>query len=234
VTIAQSTPVDMYEVLLPESHVVGKTLGRHVLHDPRSKEFPADQASTVRSVCHAAPRRPLDQGMHHCSTAHALVSVINSYSSSTRPATLDEEDAIKIFAEACRIRGVDAAADPGGSGLMACKAASSLGLIDGYTHAFGIDHALRALVRRPVITGISWYDSFDEPDPVTWEITREPGASVRGGHEVVVTGIDIERARVWCWNSWGSGYGQGGRFAMSFDTWASLLEDDGDVTVPIL
>ncbi len=117
---------------------------------------------------------------------------------------------------------------------MACKAARDLGLIDSYTHAFGIDHALEALVLRPVITGIKWYSSFDSPDPVTGLVEVTQGAKMRGGHEVVVYGIEAERELVWCWNSWGQQFGHGGRFSMSFDAWDFLLRDRGDVTVPIV
>jgi hypothetical protein len=123
---------------------------------------------------------------------------------------------------------------PGSSGLMACKAALRLGLIRSYEHAFGLQHALEALVLRPVMTGFKWYTSFDSPDTRTGliEITRD--ATVRGGHEVVAHEIDAEANVVWFWNSWGPEFGVGGRFCMTFETWGRLLEEQGDVTVPIV
>jgi hypothetical protein len=90
---------------------------------------------------------------------------------------------------------------------------------------------LLALVLRPVITGINWYTSFDTPAP-DGLVSIAAGATVRGGHEVVADGIDASHRLVWFWNSWGSGFGIGGRFCMSFDTWQQLLEQTGDVTVP--
>ena len=116
---------------------------------------------------------------------------------------------------------------------MVCKAAKQLGLISSYKHAFGIDHALAALVLRPVITGINWYTSFDTPDPATGLVEIASGATVRGGHEVVADGIDADKQLVWLWNSWGTGWGVGGRFCMSFETWDQLLKERGDVTVPM-
>jgi hypothetical protein len=116
---------------------------------------------------------------------------------------------------------------------MVCKAAVQEGLIASYSHAFGVEHALQALVIRPVITGISWYTSFDTPDPSTGVVEIASGATVRGGHEVVADEIDAYNEIVWFWNSWGTGWGQGGRFAMSFATWGQLLRRQGDVTVPI-
>ena len=64
---------------------------------------------------------------------------------------------------------------------MVCKAGKDLGLISSYKHAFGIQHALQALVLRPVITGIKWYTSFDTPDPNTGLVELASGATVRGG-----------------------------------------------------
>ncbi len=96
----------------------------------------------------------------------------------------------------------------------------------------GIEHALLALVLRPVITGINWYTSFDSA-AADGLVAIAPGATVRGGHEVVADQIDAPRQLVWFWNSWGTSFGVGGRFAMSFDTWKQLLERTGDVTVPL-
>jgi hypothetical protein len=115
---------------------------------------------------------------------------------------------------------------------MVCKAAKQLGWIKSYTHAFGLQHALGALMLRPVITGIDWYTSFDTPD-AQGLVQISPGAKVRGGHEVVADGIDAPNQLVWFWNSWGTSFGVGGRFCMSFATWEQLLSNQGDVTVPL-
>src|SRR5262249_14492396 len=100
-------------------------------------------------------------------------------------------------------------------------------------HAFGVQPALEALVVRPVITGIPWYTSFDEPDPKTGEVTLAPSATIRGGHEIVADQIDAPNELVWFWNSWGPTWGKEGRFCMKFGTWGEVLKQQGDVTVPI-
>jgi hypothetical protein len=231
--VAVSRPI---RVNLPEHVVPGKPLGRHVHHDPRSWGYPAQRSARLTSVYHGSAGLPLTQADgHSCSTAHSLCAVVNC-SSHGGPALppLTERDALGIYH---RARAIDSSGDaetlPGSSGLMACKAAVSLGIIRSYEHAFGLQHALEALVLRPVMTGFSWYTSFDSPDPDTGLVEITPAAVVRGGHEVVAHAIDPQAQIVWFWNSWGPAFGLGGRFCMTFGTWDRLLQEEGDVTVPV-
>ncbi|HKI17555.1 MAG TPA: hypothetical protein VKA15_06730 [Isosphaeraceae bacterium] len=221
-------------VQLDERVVEGKRLGRHVRHDPKSREYPAERAPSITNVTHQAFGLPLNQGQIGSCTANALCGALDSAPDFGSGTPLSEVDAVRLYELETKLEGKPYPPnDPGGSGLMVCKAAVDENLITSYRHAFGVKHALRALVIRPVITGISWYTSFDTPDPSTGVVEIASGATIRGGHEVVADGIDADNQLVWFWNSWGTGWGQGGRFAMSFDTWEQLLEDQGDVTVPI-
>ncbi len=224
---------DVVTVQIPERPIEGKRLGRHIQHDPRSLKFPAEVAPAVTSVTHDATGLPLDQGQIGSCTANALCGALDSAPDYTGGAPLTEQNAIQLYERETKLEGHPYPPnDPGGSGLMVCKAGQQLGLISSYQHAFGIDHALGALVLRPVITGINWYTSFDTPDP-TGLVEIASGATVRGGHEVVADGIDADKQLVWLWNSWGTGWGLGGRFCMSFATWDQLLQQKGDVTVPM-
>jgi hypothetical protein len=220
------------EISLAEEAVAGKTLGRHLQQDPRSKRFPAPQAAAIVSVRHGMDGMPLNQEAHSCCTAHALCGVLAADRVTRRQAAIS---AIPIYEQAKRLEdpGGSLVDEAGSSGLMACKAAKSMGLIASYHHAFGIEQALRALVLGPVMTGFKWYSSFDHPDPQTALVELTPAATVRGGHEVVADEIDVESELVWFYNSWGPDFGLEGRFCMKFDTWALLLEDQGDVTVPV-
>jgi hypothetical protein len=224
---------EIYTEQLTEQPVTGKRLGRHIHHDPRSLKFEAPRAPKISSVTHQATGLPLNQGEIGSCTANALCGALDSAPDFTGPTPLTEADAVKLYELETKLEGQPYPPnDPGGSGLMVCKAAKQLGLLSSYTHAFGIEHALQALVLRPVITGISWYTSFDSPDD-TGLIELAPGATVRGGHEILADGIDAEKQLVWFWNSWGTQFGVGGRFCMSFDTWEQLLAQRGDVTVPL-
>jgi hypothetical protein len=216
---------------IQEVVVKGRRLGRHVFHDPRSRDFSASRAPSVVSVNHNASGLPLDQGNIGSCTANALCGALNSEGAGGP--VYNEAQAVQLYEVETNLEGKPYPPnDPGGSGLMVCKAAKQLGWISSYKHAFGVQHALEALVQRPVITGVDWYTSFDNPDPKTGLVEIAPGATVRGGHEVVADGIDAGNELVWLWNSWGTAWGLGGRFCWAFDTWAQLLSSQGDVTVP--
>jgi len=219
---------------LAETTIEGKRLGRHVAHDERSREYVAQRAPKITSVKHDATGLPLNQGKIGSCTANALCGALDSAPNFGGGSPLDEPEAVKVYELETKLEGDPYPPnDPGGSGLMVCKAAKQMGLISSYRHAFGVEHALEALVVRPVITGLNWYDSFDSPDPQTGLVEIAPGAKVRGGHEIVADEIDAPNELVWFWNSWGADWGVGGRFCMSFATWDELLRQRGDVTVPI-
>lgn len=120
--------------------------------------------------------------------------------------------------------------DTGSDGLSVAKVLTSRGLIAGYQHTFTTNDALLALSQTPWITGMNWYSSFDSPAP-NGEIKVASSAYVRGGHEFEGSELDVENSRVWFWNSWGPGYGIGGRMWMSFGTFDRMLHEEGDVTV---
>jgi len=211
----------------------GRRLGRHIQHDPASRGFPADQAPAIVSVVHAAVGLPLNQGNVGSCTAEALCGALDSAPNFAGGASKTQSDALELYEVETKLEHDPYPPnDPGGTGLLVCKSAKQLGWISSYKHAFGVDQALKALVLRPVITGIHWYTSFDTPDPQGL-VEIAPGATVRGGHEVVANEIDAANSLVWFWNSWGDQFGIGGRFCMTFETWGTLLQQQGDVTVPV-
>ena len=120
--------------------------------------------------------------------------------------------------------------DTGSSGLAVCKAGVQMGYLASYGHAFGFSHFTAALQLSPVIVGTSWTDSMMTPDKNGF--VRPKGAAV-GGHEYLAIGVDYEHKKLTFLNSWGAGWGDNGRFHMSFAAFSKLLADQGDVTVPI-
>jgi hypothetical protein len=235
---------------IPEIPVEGKPLGRHVHLDPRSLNFPAELAEQLVSVRHASSGLPLNQQDTSSCTAHAECGALNTtpHWHPGQP-TLGEPDAYAVYSLEEQLLGYGPYPpnDNGGSGTEVCRAGKKLGWISSYQTATGIIAALRALALRPVITGTNWLTSFDQPD-ANGLVSIAPDATVRGGHEymrdeiIVPDGLvlttdeeilaNLDKILVGGFNSWGTSYGVGGRFYYTAKTWQTLLEQQGDVTVP--
>jgi hypothetical protein len=224
-----------------EEHVIpGKRLGRHIVHDSRSRLYPYQPRKQVilGTILHTRRIPILDQGNVGSCTGNAITGALGTDPDwadlPTGHPTMNEAEAVTLYSHAELIDG-DGPYPPndnGSSGLSVCKAAKNAGLIAGYTNGFSLQDALAALQAGPVITGVNWYDSFDSPAS-SGLVTISKNASVRGGHEFVVRGCDVGARTVFCDNSWGTSYGLNGSFLMSWDTWQQLLGEQGDVTIPV-
>lgn len=230
-----------------EEHVVeGKPLGRHVVHDPRSKkpEFAAQQATKIVDTAHLSVGLPLNQKAVGKCTCEATAGALNSKPNHVDGAhVFTDKDTDSMYELETKLEGHpwtpgDETNDIGGSGLMVCKAAKQMGLIRSYHHAFGLQAALKALVLRPVIFGFDWYEGFDSPD--SKGLVKIAG-QVRGGHEICALQIIAVEKLVGfaqSWDKWGvanKALGlKTGAFFMSFDTVDELLSSEGDATVPMV
>lgn len=210
-----------------------RPLGRHLEHDDASRAFPAERAAALKSAKHKRTRKPFDQGDLGSCTGNAMCGVL--VTQPWKHSKFSERTAVELYELATTLDNVAGAYPPddtGSSGLAVCKAAQQLKYISAYHHAFGLDHALAALVLAPVIIGINWYDSFDTPG-AGGLIEIADGAQVRGGHEVELLEIDVDRQIVRGPNSWGPDWADHGYFEMSFETLGRLLSEGGDCTVPV-
>lgn len=213
-----------------------RRLGRHIEHDPRSRAFavPAGRGK-LKPVLWPRLGGPFDQGNVGSCTGNAMAGLLNTAPFHRAHARyLKEQDALRIYSKATALDTWDGTYPPddtGSSGLAVAKAAKGEGRIRGYRHAFGIEQALRALQHGPVITGVTWYETFDIPGADSALVAI--GGQERGGHEFEVVGYDPVTDIVSAWNSWGPNWGKGGMFFFTSATWATLLEQQGDVTVPL-
>ena len=209
-------------------------LGRHVDHDDRSWQYAAATAA-IATVQHRHYGLALDQGNVGSCTGNAMAQSLNTepFHTARKGKLLKEPDALKLYSLATKLDTFPGAYPPddtGSSGLAVMQAAQQLKLIAGYTHSFSLMHLLGALTLQPGILGINWYDSFDSPTP-QGECQLPAGASVRGGHEIAMVGLDATAQQVWCINSWGRwGYKNSGRFWFSWATLDRLLHERGDAT----
>ena len=209
-------------------------LGRHREHDPRSLNYPAARAVAVHDVMWVYHGEVLDQGDVGSCTGNSAVEVLMTgpYYDHLQKVFV-EADALDVYERAThldRIPGVYRPTDTGSSGLAVMKACKEKGWVSSYHHAFGLAHALDALMLGPVITGVTWYEKMFDPDK---DGTVHPGGEVAGGHEFTVLGYDSVRAAVRCLNHWTASWGDDGYFWLSTADWGELLKDGGDVTVPV-
>lgn len=215
-------------------------LGRNVYHDSRNLAYPyhslADRALTSQMWTRNIPI--LDQGQVGSCTGNEQVGALGTAplfaSLPVSHPLLDENLAVKIYSGAETIDG-DGPYPPndnGSSGPSVAQVAKNLGLISGYLHCFSLSDVLDALETGPVGIGSNWYDSMDQPSR-DGTVTISPGASIRGGHEYLCRGKDVDKQVVYLDNSWGAGWGAGGSFSYSYATLERLLGEQGDATVSL-
>lgn len=222
-----------------ETRVHGKPLGRHIRHDSRSRQYPVraeGEPARVESVSWRRVSPVLDQGNLGSCTGNAADGVLGSEPFYDTLANLaggfdfSEATALKIYSKGTELDGYPGSYPPddtGSDGLAVAQACKGFGWISGYTHAFSMDDFLTGMTKGPAITGSTWLTGMDSPDPqglVTFSGT------VRGGHEFEADGIDATNEIVWFVNSWGTGWGQQGRFGMRFAEYEKALADGGDAT----
>jgi hypothetical protein len=125
----------------------------------------------------------------------------------------------------------------GASVLAGAKAVKSLGYIEEYRWAFGIDEVLHALMTGPVVLGVDWYDGMYETDK---RGLVNVSGSVVGGHCITSFGFipkmrfGLKRIDVVPWvQSWGLGYGRRGIGYLPVEQLATLLSAGGEACVPV-
>lgn len=225
----------------PATELHPMPLGRNIYHDSRNKAYPwRRQLPTEMMKSQLWPRHIpiLDQGNAGSCTGNEQVGALGTGPIfDALPAahfTLDERLAVQIYSGAETIDG-DGPYPPndnGSSGPSAAQVAKNLGLISGYLHCFSLADVLDALETGPVGIGSNWYDSMDSPDS-SGLVAISTGASIRGGHEYLCRGKDVDRKVVFLDNSWGTGFGVAGSFTYSYATLERLLSEQGDGTVSL-
>jgi hypothetical protein len=222
----------------PPSTSDGGRLGRHVHHDSRSLWYAYQRtAPALVSVLHTRHIPILDQGQTSSCTGNGEVGCLGTdplWGALPAHPVLNEAEALRLYSAAEVIDG-DGPYPPndnGSSGLSAAKAAKNAGLIAGYVHCLSLADVLDALQFGPVSIGINWYDSFDNV-PASGLLAISKGAQVRGGHEPMLRGVDVNAQTVLGDNSWGTSWGVQGSFSMGWATLERLLSEDGDGTVSV-
>jgi hypothetical protein len=232
----------VYHRPIAEHKVKGKPLGRHVKHDSRSRAHPYRR--TEVPLKDNLVKRYIDilnQLQVGSCTGNAETGEIGSganyaaFRSAYPSLALDETFALGLYSAAEQIDGNGAYPpnDFGSSGLSVAQAAKNAGYISAYVHCMSLQDVLNALSSgRAVILGTNWYDSYDHTDS-NGLVTISPGAQVRGGHEYLGRGIDVDKRLVHCDNSWGTEFGIQGSFDQGWGDLERLLSEQGDGTISV-
>jgi hypothetical protein len=224
-------------------------LGRHVNHDPQSRRYPyvrrATRPTWPPAVRHERHIPIFDQGDLGACTGMAGLGILGHgpYWAALQAATelrdpthagpfpLNEGGALALYSANTQIdpyQGAYPPDDTGSDGLSAAKSLMAAGVVPGFEWAFGTDEALTALASFPLLVGTLWAESMFEVNRSG--LMRVEGAIV-GGHEWIVDEYVPSREWVGGVSSWGQGFGVDGRFYLTVEDFARLLEHDGDVIV---
>lgn len=222
-------------------------LGRHVDHDSRSLlyAFTPDIELPKKPVEWAINFPPLNQGQTSACTGNAFAQFLNTDFATPLRRKLNkewftEEDALNIYAHATHDDGLHDMSsgfyppdDTGSSGLGAVKACQELGYVSTYQHTFSFQMFLHALATQPVCMGTAWTNDMENTDENGLvSVGSMDDSNIAGGHEYLAIGFNPQTHLVKFRNSWGSDWGQGGDFYVSYSDYQRLLANQGDVVVP--
>jgi hypothetical protein len=127
----------------------------------------------------------------------------------------------------------DSALQAGTSVRAGAKALQDLGLVSSYDWAHDVNPMIDFLCGHgPVVIGVNWYDTMEEPD-AHGLIKIGPSASVVGGHCVCIVGWSQTHGRFQGVNSWGRSWGVDGRFSISAEDMERLIHEDGEICAPV-
>jgi hypothetical protein len=97
-----------------------------------------------------------------------------------------------------------------------------------YRVAGGVPALCDALAQGNFIAiGAPWYDLWNDPFPSGTLQVPTDSSEVQGGHETFMYGYDRTLNAFLCQNSWGVGWGKGGRFTMPFAAIDRFKRDGG-------
>jgi hypothetical protein len=214
-------------------------LGRSLIeHDPRSLNYPVDAIMPAGAAPYRTKtwRRPgaYDQGATSSCVGQTFKGILNTSPNTAKvPAAFRHQSAETFFYPGAQRFDQWPGEEPtyeGSSSLGACNFLLDQKAIASFHWCFSIDAALQALsYLGPVGIGIWYHADMFTPDANGF---LSPTGGKVGGHEIELHGINAAKRYVEGTQSWGVGWGPiRGRFRLTFDHLAALLDDDGDAVV---
>jgi hypothetical protein len=214
-------------------------LGRHQVHDERSRAFALKPvALPTKTVLHQRFIPIFDQSDLGCCTAAAELGMLSTGALNLgKKFTMgDVQDFYhaETMIDDAEIPGHWPPTDTGSAGIYASRVAKQRGWIASYQHAFSVTTLLGWLGRQPASIGVPWLNSMFEPSSKTALLKVDKRSGVAGGHQVCLDGIDPKTSRVRVANSWGTSWGDHGRAWLRYDDLAWLLGQGGDAVTATL
>lgn len=209
--------------------------GRVINHDPRSLAFKVPLDVEIKTINweHKAP--VLHQGTSNACTGMAFTQMVNMECNtelrkkiSGKTDYLDDQFAYQVYSKATEIDefpGQMPTEDTGSSALAVCKVAHRAEWISKYQTAIGWEECQKAIQTSPVMIGVLWTNMMNQPRDDGF---IEPLGNELGGHEVLMTGLDVENQYVTLLSSYGESYGHRGQVKMKVDQFSWLLHQLGD------
>lgn len=207
-----------------------RVLDRRIQFDEKSRQYP------IRTLLDTTQPRSytwrcdtyLDQGVEGACVGFAFA---HDTAATPKPRTASNDFARRVYGLAKTLDPWDGEDYDGTSVLAGAKALKQLGLITQYRWAFTTTETLAAASRKgPVILGVNWREGMWDTDVDGY---INPVGKVVGGHAILLTGVNVKSQYVTLHNSWGPGWGVGGKARLSWAALDILLEDDGEACIPV-
>lgn len=210
-----------------------KNLGRQMVHDERSRSFPAqtsiDRSSWITKAIRIYDPSPNPKQCHGECTGCAKAMQLNAVGNRVPGIVLNKNDAHRFYSKATHLDpfdGVWPSDDNGSSGLASAKAAQELGFGGEYRHVFGGADEVVQLIQDGYVVSVGtwWYDGMFDPNDLN---VIEPTGHRVGGHQYVARGYNLSKdlVVVRCW------WGDFQDVSIKRSHLNELLLDDGDAHI---
>ena len=213
--------------------------------DPRDKQYPARRLFQLIEPRVEAPTGYQkwygevwtgDQGPTGRCTAFSMLHLLHDGPFTHRPYwdRAPMMDPTELYRKAqCLDEWGCRSADDGTTMRAICQATRSFGLADHFWWFESVHEVFNYLATRgPVLMGTWWREGMEEPRQAPGEpydgMVKYSGKYL-GGHAYKPDEINMDREYIGFKNSWGTDWGDHGRFRMSFRDFETLFNEDGEV-----
>jgi len=222
------------------SEVADPRLARLRHFNERSRNFPiratvsrgkGPRSYTWRCVSH------LDQGAEGACVGFAATHELVARPMEIRHLSADFARQM-IYWEAQKIDPWEGGSYPGAepryegtSVLAGIKVLKTLGYIESYRWAFGLNDLVMAVgYCGPAVLGLPWYEGMFEPRSCHH---LHVDGELAGGHAILCKAVDIKARTFVLHNSWGPRWGVDGDALISWEEMDRLLHEEGEAVIPL-